>query len=289
MNKNISARRKTEWNLMFISTGEETLEQKMQSIGQRTRGGQQARFVNIEADADRGRGIFEELHDFDSPNLLARHLSTASRKFYGTPIRAFLRAVCANRRVVDQRLEECRQMLQARVKVHDDASGEVYSVASRFALVAAGGILVSEFGVAAWSKSEVTAAVERIFAEWIKHRGGHGSYDTERGVRQVLAFIAEHGSSRFQNVDLSERVVNRAGFKRGHKDGGTEYLIFREVFEHEICRGYSHTAVAKELKKRKLLQGGEKNSLQKKVTLPECRRQQRVYAVVNDGDGVDDE
>ncbi len=297
MNKDITARRKAEWLLLFLSSGEQTLEQKMQSIGERTRGGQQARFVNIEADAGKGLGLYEDLHGFTSANQLAEHLSTMSRKVYGSAIRYFLKKVCENRQLVEARIKESRQMFTSKLQLQD-ASGEVFRVAARFSLVTVAGILATEFGITNWQTADVIACGERLFSEWLDTRGTIGSYDTEQGVKQVLSFIAQHGSSRFQSFetkrdqygnDLSERIQNRAGFKRDCPGGEVEYLILRDIFEREICRGFSSGAIAKELDRRGYLRRGTENqSLQRRIKLPELGRE-RVYVLVSDGVNGGDE
>ena len=126
MNKNISARRKTEWNLLFFSSGEKTLEQIMQGIGQRLFGGQEARFINIEADANTGHGLFEELHGFESSNELAKFLSSASKRYYGAAIRDFLQKVCDNRNIVEKSIKEARNVFTSKL-TFQDTSGEVCS------------------------------------------------------------------------------------------------------------------------------------------------------------------
>lgn len=155
MTKNTTARRKAEWNLIFFSSGEETLDQKMQSVGHRTRGGQQARFVTIDADAGKGLGLYDNLHGFESASQLADYLSAMSRKFYGTAIRSFLHAVCANRKLVESRIKESRQKFHSELNLQKDTSGEIFRVASRFSLVTIAGILASEFGITNWQGSDV--------------------------------------------------------------------------------------------------------------------------------------
>lgn len=283
MNKNISARRKTEWNLLFFSSGEETLEQIMKGVGQRLFGGQEARFVNIEADANAGLGLFEELHGFNTSSELAKYLSSASKKYYGAAIREFLQKVCDNRNIVETGIEKAKQIFSSKIRFQD-TSGEVYRVAGRFALVTVAGILASQFGVTNWKAEDVLACGEKIFDEWLKVRGTTGSFDTTQGVKQVLSFIAQHGASRFQSVnDSTAKIQNRAGFKRENYEGQTEYLILPEMFEGEICRGFSHIAIAKELEKLgHLRRGTENRSLKCRETLPELGRK-RVYILVYEG------
>jgi putative DNA primase/helicase len=280
MNKNTTARRKVEWNLLFFSSGEKTLEQIMQSVNQRIFGGQEARFVNIEADAKADNGIFEHLHGFESGNDLAKHLSSASRRYYGTAIRRFLHLVCEHEKDVRIQIREAREYFNNKLR-YRDASGEVYRVASRFALVAAAGLIACDFAVAKWDKRDLIKCIESMFDEWLESRGTIGSFDTARGVQQVLSFIAQHGSSRFQSAtDTFLRIPNRAGFKRDNQEGETEYWILPEVFEGEICRGFRAVSVAKELERLgHLRRGAEKKYLARKESLPELGRR-RVYVVV---------
>ncbi len=280
MNKNTTARRKTEWNLLFFSSGEKTLEQIMQGIGQRLFGGQEARFINIEADANAGHGLFENLHGLESSDALAKFLSSASKRYYGAAIRDFLQKVCDNRQIVENSIKEARNVFTSKLSFQD-TSGEVYRVASRFALVTVAGILASQFGVTNWKPEEVLECGEKVFDEWLKARGTTGSFDTAQGVKQVLSFIAQHGASRFQSItDPAARIQNRAGFKRESYEGQTEYLILPEIFEGELCKSFSPIAVAKALEKLgHLKRGNEKKYIQTKISLPELG-QKRVYVIV---------
>ena len=242
-------------------------------------GGQEARFVNVEADAGGRHGLFENLHGFGTGSDLSKHLTCASKNQYGARIRRFLEVVCEREDLVVSRIKETRQYFTDKLR-YKKASGEVYRVASRFALVAAGGILAGEFGITGWTDQDSVECVEKLFDEWLDKRGTAGSYDTAQGVRQVLAFLEQHGGSRFQSIlDPTAKIPNRAGFKRDGLDGATKYLILRDAFEREVCRGFQHVSVAKELERLgHLRRGSERNYLSSKETLPELGRT-RVYVV----------
>jgi hypothetical protein len=64
------------------------------------------------------------------------------------------------------------------------------------------------------------------FRAWLARRGRAGDYDIEIGIRQVIAFIEAHGSSRFEAAweQGVERVINRAGFRRLDDQGGSRLL-----------------------------------------------------------------
>src|SRR3982750_2622504 len=56
-----------------------------------------------------GMGIFEVLNGAASPETLARHLSVASRNYYGTPIREYLAQLSRQRQRVLEVLAELRK------------------------------------------------------------------------------------------------------------------------------------------------------------------------------------
>lgn len=269
-------RRRLEWDLIFLSNGEQSLSDLAAQAGQRTRGGQEARMCDVEADAGKGMGLFEELHGMASPDALARHLSAASRKYYGTAIREYLAQLVVHQ---EQMREAVQNVRDAFLKEYmpAEASGEVWRVASRFALVAAAGESARE--VTGWPEDVSLAAAAEMFKVWLTGRGTSGHKDDEAAIQQVRAFLEAHGASRFQNVTGdAQRVINRAGFKRTLPSGRTEYLILPECFRREVCAGYDSRATAQVLAERGYLTRGDGRNLAKAETLPEVGRT-RVYVV----------
>ncbi|MFX8067448.1 hypothetical protein ABTK78_20395, partial [Acinetobacter baumannii] len=80
-----SARRSASWRTLFLSSGEIGLADKIAEDGRSRRlaAGQAVRIVDVAADAGAGMGILEELHEFPSPDALARHLTKAAQHHYG--------------------------------------------------------------------------------------------------------------------------------------------------------------------------------------------------------------
>src|SRR6266446_4954990 len=75
-----SARRSAQWRLLFLSSGELSLADKMAEAGKRVRAGQEVRLVDVPADAGAGMGIFEDLHGAASPGELAEILRNATAR-----------------------------------------------------------------------------------------------------------------------------------------------------------------------------------------------------------------
>ena len=76
--------------MLFVSSGELTLAEHASSAGKQVKGGVEVRLINIDADAGKGLGVFENLHGVESPELFVQQLRNAAQRYYGTPIRAFL-------------------------------------------------------------------------------------------------------------------------------------------------------------------------------------------------------
>lgn len=254
-------RPRESWRLLFLSTGEIGLTEKMQEAGKRPKTGQSLRLVDIPATPKNGFGIFENLHGFPNGQALADHLKAAARETYGTPLRAFLERLTAKE---DHYRDAVRNQIEAFVKQHCSAGadGQVRRVAHRFGLVAAAGELAIEFGILPWPKGESLLGAGACFASWLDERGGSGADEVKQGVAQVLHFLEVNGSARFEdlNDDKKPRITNRSGFKTRTSTGVT-YYMFPKTFKDEACQGFDSRLIAKTLLDLgRILGDGEKTS-----------------------------
>jgi uncharacterized protein (DUF927 family) len=256
-----------EWRLLFLSTGEISLADKMAEGGKRPKAGQEVRLADVPADAGRGLGIFEQLHDFQSPDKLARHLREASERFYGTPARAFLEGlVQIGPDALADSVGRARTEFMAEY-VPEGASGQVLSVAGRFALIAAAGTLATVLGILPWPEEEASTAAGFCFKAWLANRGGAGEMEFETGLAQIRHFLEAHGNSRFQTIGEGDeiRVINRAGFRRKDDDGRWEYFVLPEAWKSEVCAARD---LARELLHRGFLVPGSDGKPQSTHKLP---------------------
>lgn len=248
------ARKVQTWRVLFLSTGEITLADKLAEDGRgRAKAGQTVRVLDIPADAGAGLGLFEDLHDTEGPGQLARLLKEASANYYGTAFRTFLQLLAADRDNLAQRARETMRTFEA-ANCPEGADGQVRRVCGRFALVAAAGELGAALGVLPWPTGEATRAAATCFRAWIEQRGGTGAAEVTAGLEQVRHFFQAHGASRFEVLGSEETrpVSNRAGYLR-RRNGEVEFLVFPEVFKHEVCAGFDVGMICKELKRAGLL------------------------------------
>ena len=274
------AKRKAVWRLLFISSGEIGLADSMMQCGKKFRAGQEVRFVDIDADAKAGLGIFENLHGFKDGSEFSRHFVKASEEYYGTPIREFLEQIVQK--------GETETLIQILSQLVNDFMGEVASassdgqvkrVAGRFALVAAAGELASKLGITGWTEGEAIQACKKCFNDWINSRGGMGSLDEKQIISQVREFFQKHAESRFsdwQESSDSQRINNRAGFRKS-SCGEVEFLVETEVFRNEICIGFDRKLVIQIcIDHGFLIIDGQRKST-KNERAPDTGKQRRFY------------
>jgi uncharacterized protein (DUF927 family) len=285
MSRNIGARKRLSWSVLYVSAGEVTLADHVHTVGKRTKGGAEVRLLNIEADAGAGLGLFENIHGAESPDAFARQLKDAARRFYGAPLRTYLDFLTANRAAAEKALRNFQGDSLAR-HVPAGASGEASRAAQWFALIAAAGELATDAGITGCKQNEASDAAVRCFENWLTQRGTAGAVDIEMAIRQVKNFIEVNGASRFQSTKtrldghgdpVHEKVINRAGFRVEEDGETTMYLILPEVFRREVCEGFDFRTVAKALEARGFLET-QLPHLSKKCRLPDLGIV-RVYAV----------
>ena len=281
-----SRERKT-WRVIVFSTGEVTVATKLGEAGKVEHAGLQVRLVNLSADAGSGMGLFQNLHGFTKPSDLAEHIGKAAKTFYGTAAPAYLRQLAEMRSIEPEGLTtiiaSVREGFLAR-HLPENADGQVRTVASRFALIAAAGELATAFDVLPWPDGEATRAAGACFDRWLTTRGGAEAAEDRQAMEKVRMFIALHGETRFAPLSEADddeakhgpRTAARVGWRRV-VDDETEYLILPTTWRSEVCKGIDPNAAASVLAKAGLLKR-DSDGLQPKVSIPGEGRP-RVYVL----------
>ena len=81
------------WRLVFMSSGEIGLADKMAEIGQRTHAGLEVRMIDVPANAGADHGVFEHLHGCADGATFAKGLKTAVFRYYGAAVRHYVELV----------------------------------------------------------------------------------------------------------------------------------------------------------------------------------------------------
>jgi putative DNA primase/helicase len=278
MTRDGGARATAAWSLLFLSTGEIGLADKLRESkrsGGRVMAGQQVRVLDLPADAGAGHGIFDHLAGFTSGQALADHLKAAVATHYGHPLRAYMR-----RLIEDRPFNGIRRFVEAFVAevTPHGADGQVRRAAARFGIIAAGGETAQRYGIVPWPAGEAIEAAKRLFGEWLAARGGSEPAEIEAGLTAVRHFIEAHGSSRFAPCNEADRIVqNRAGFYRP-EEGGNTYLVLPNIWRMDILAGHDAGSIARAMIERGMLKPGPDGKPQRPETIG--GKKQRVYVVL---------
>lgn len=284
MAKTLEVRESETWRIVYLSSGEETLQSVMASAGQKPKAGQDIRLADIPADAGAGLGVWDTVHGMgqgrEGGKRFSKHLSDRISRLYGSAGDAWLSYLTTHR-------ERISSELQPRIRAFADqhtpsqAGAQVGRVCDLFALVAVAGELATQAGLTGWEKGEASAAAARCFADWLAVFGT-GNREQSSATEQVRAFIQAHGSSRFEPLDREAwhsqpRTVNRVGYWRDTQEG-REYLIFPEQWKNEVCKGLDSEAVARTIRDAGHLRH-KHGSLKLESRTPDSDTKTRFYVV----------
>ena len=286
-----SARPARTWRLLFLSSGEVTLADKLREDGRDRRplAGQAVRLLEVPADAGAGRGLFEDLHGAASPGAFADALRDAAAACTGTAGPAFITHLARDVEGARGAVRLVRDRFRAEY-LTADADGQVRRAADRFALIAAGGGLAASLGIVQWPPETALAAAGQCFIAWLGARGGTEPAEVLNGIRHLRDFIAAHGESRFSPWDEGRGdgrpTLNRVGFRKGGEGPDAGWFVFPESWG-EVCGPSSDPrGVAAALATRGWLITDGDGKTARRVSLPGMG-QKRAYHVATRimGDG----
>ncbi|MBA2397892.1 MAG: DUF927 domain-containing protein [Bradyrhizobium sp.] len=276
-----SARKAAKWRVLFLSSGEIGLAEKVaeDGRGRKLAAGQQVRIVDIAADAAAGMGMFENLHGFASPEALARHLRSATQLHHGVAARQYLGAIVP---IIDDLKKQVAPIMAAfnEQYVPAGADGQIERVAQRFALIAVGGELAQQYQILPWIRGEAIKAAGQCFAGWLEARGGHDAAETRDGIEQVRSFLHANGMARFIPAweENSSKVPIRdvAGYRQQVGDGWDFYIT--PTAWKEVCAGFDPRRTAAVFKQRGYIDSGDGVHLAKTIRVPDHGKM-RLYHV----------
>lgn len=268
------------WRVLILSTGEQSLADKIAEAGGRVHAGQEARLIDLPADAGAGRGAFENMHGFANPQAFVVAIGEAAQRCHGAPIRAFLETLAGDGEAARSRLAETRRQWLAE-NLPARPNGQVRRAAERFATVAAAGEEAARLGIVPWPLGEASKAAGLCFLAWLQARGGVEASEATEAVRRLRDFVQLHRHSRFADLKApaaAERMAKMAGYFRQNGDK-PEVLILSAVLRGEIYKGMDCQHVCEVLKRRGILVPDNRGNPTKSVRLPPDGVQARVYVI----------
>lgn len=279
-----AGRQVQEWRLLFLSSGEYTLAQHMAEAHKELKAGMEIRMLAIPADAGKGHGLFEHLHGFAGGAALSDALQARVGKYYGTPLVAFLQALCepGKLRAYTAMLRRTLERFTGKA-LPGNASGQAHRAAARFGLAAAAGELATALGVTGWPDGTATEAANACLAAWLAERGGAGNLEGDAIVQRLRLVVERYGESRFTRWDAiaaktddhAPRTGDRLGFRRTMEHGAGDllyttvtYYFLATAWREEVFKGMNLRNVNRELITRGILAPAADGKAAQAVTLP---------------------
>ncbi len=289
-----AGRQVQEWRLLFLSTGEKTLAQHMAEANKELKAGMEVRMLAVPADASKGLGMFDALNGFEDAAALSDALKARVAKYYGTPLTAFLTALCEPGKMHGWAII-LRRTLEGFIAkaLPVSASGQAHRAALRFGLAAAAGELATALGITGWPDGTATTAARVCLNAWLNERGGAGNYEGDAIVARLRQVIERFGESRFTRWESAAakidehgpRTIDRLGFRKSLERGSGDeahttntYYVLPEAWRSEVFKGMNINAVNKELLRRGVLEPGSDGKASSLVRLPGLGPQ-RCYIV----------
>lgn len=271
------------WRIIFLSNGEESLQNFMAQAGQKTNAGIEVRVAHIDADAGKGLKTFDSLVLAETGAGQADKIKELSQAYYGVAGIAWLEHITSDKAATTA---TARQLVNDFMSNYSDLAPQAYRVAKRFAIVAAAGEMATLAGITGWQSGQATTAVMTCLDNWLDNYGRDGEHEQRQIIEHIKAFIEQHGSSRFQpcyrntRLDFEERTPNRVGY-RNMETG--DYYFSKETFD-KVCAPFSKKKVLQVLEEADLLllNQGDRKIYKAPDTLFSGKQRPSVYAVTAD-------
>ncbi|MGE3758479.1 MAG: DUF927 domain-containing protein [Pseudobdellovibrionaceae bacterium] len=254
---------KMNWNIFFISNGEEAIAAIVKDSGAERLGGEEVRLADLPCNIHAENGIFESLmprwKNFDDA---VAAIENASRKYYGTPLRAFLEVIAKypNRTKKDVRALMAEFMDLA--LIGKDKWEQRF--AKKFAAAYAAGVLAARFEIFPWKEKHVEHAV---LACYTRARAAIPDMDTliERAMKTFTQSLADEEKV----LDLRKmkqkhreklRPVAGLGFIRSRPELGSHLVIRPDDFQKWFDRAQDAQLALQQLDKLGKLKRDPTNS-----------------------------
>ncbi len=280
LNDNCEVRQKPKWKLVFLSTGEMTVDHLLASIGKQIKAGQQVRIIDLQADVGKGMGIFDETYEMN-PADFADYLKRQSESCYGCISFDWLNELVNRQSEVSPFCQEIRREFHR--DIPKGADGQVLRVASKFALLAAAGELAIQWKILDWQPGVCVKSCSQLFLKWLENRGGINAGEDLQAIARIRTFIQQFSESRFSPIEsvLTTHINNRIGWIDNRKNTTEENVYcFYTAGWREVLHGLNADRAARALASAGYLLT-DTDKLQRKVKLPDGTRP-RMYCVKQD-------
>ena len=245
-------RNQAYWHIMLLSSGEQSTEQILKSVGQSKRGGQLHRLPDIRVDALEN-GIVQT---DDDPSELVDHFKDSCGKYYGTAGPVFISWLLKEmkergyKEFKKEILDNVKTMKTLLVSGIDPLPNEIEAVLKRMSAIAVAAMYASEAGVLDWTPGAINDCMVFVRDLWLSDMEDEVS-ELDRALSELRSnIIANMANFEDLNDEKAKQPVKLMGFKN------YDYIMILPRSMDEFCT-YSKRQILNELQARKYLTVGE--------------------------------
>lgn len=275
-----------QFNLMYTSTGEVTLEEHLRRGSIELDAGLLLRFAHIPSDAGKGYGVFDCINYGTAPQDIGNRINELASQHYGHAGTQWLEYLTQDKDTV---MQKAQALLSNFLEQHSQIkNGQASRVLRRFALVATAGELAIQAGITGWTQGRAFEAAAHCFNAWLGNLGNGENMEETKTLEHIKAFFEANGTSRFEDLTVirqadgevvRQRIHNRVGY---YDPEEKTYLVSPTMFKKEMCIGMNEASVKKVLIKhgwiKEFIEGNKKLYVKKPSTkLPDGTRPRLMH------------
>ncbi|MDM1762178.1 DUF927 domain-containing protein [Acinetobacter sp. 251-1] len=241
-----------QFNLMYTSTGEVTLEEHLRRGNIELDAGLLLRFAHIPSDAGKGFGVFEKINYGVKAEDIGNRINELSVLHYGHAGIKWLEYLTISK---DTAIDQAKVLFNDFIAQQPtNLNGQASRVLRRFALVAVAGELATQAGITGWGKGRSFEAMGQCFNTWLGSLGNGENMEEAKILEHIKAFFEANGTSRFEDLTIIRqadgeiirpRINNRVGY---YEPESKVYLVSSVMFKNEMCIGLNEANAKKVLK-----------------------------------------
>lgn len=238
------SRRISEWNLLFLSTGEESIRERAdQGYRNKSMPGHEVRVISLRADGGTEHGVFTAIPDDMAANEFADKLKKESGKYYGTPLISFIEKIKIQ---PDLLATEASRSRMAFLDTYDHLNLKAHAlrVAGHFSFLAGVGEFAIKHEILPWSAGDALKAVKFCFDQWLSDNNNGNDLIIQKSIEKLISLVMN---------DFYGRWGDGHPVKKKEESGRKCFFIPRNYIVHELCKGSEYDEFVSSLKERGLL------------------------------------
>ncbi|CAI3970084.1 DUF927 domain-containing protein [Alteromonas macleodii] len=224
--KDGSLGKRYRWNTIFLSTGEITLKQLLHENNKTVSAGQMVRFLDIPTFG--AFDVFENIHEFSSPKEFAEHLGSATRKYFGTLAKAWVKILSSLNFPQDEVIKEYKRIRED-WPWKKDIGSQANNVLDKLALLAAAGEIATNYGLLPWHLGDAKNALKQVAVVWLDDRDGTENAENKKLTEDILKLIKKWRHSLSSKEEWNDSFIGMFEF-----DQELVWYIPQQILKTEV-------------------------------------------------------